>query len=446
MRRPLLAALVLTALLAAPVLATDPWEYHQRLGERLFAYGRTAQAEAELKKALKIAGSFPPGDRRLEATLEDLGKLYENEERLEEAQAMYSLLLAAVEARAGNDSPELLPPLAAAGRTALAGGDVPTAKEDLNRYAALAASTGKADPDRHRSVLEMLSRLAAVEGDFETALARQREAVKLLDRGTATDEERVVSLESLAQFELAHGSAEAGAKILREVAALQSSDPGLGQPGATLVKGAQAAVAGGNPEVAAELARAALEAGAAGEDELEARGIVADADWRTIGAQGVSPGDLLGTRKDDPAVAATRKELGALETLQSQRLGAGDPRRITTLKRLARVAAMEGDVEGSLQYLKQLGTIAASGHDPSLELSVLEERAGLLRAAGRADAAIEANSRLITAIETARGPEDPSLVPVLRSQEELLRSARRKKEARKIHKRLRKLERRLRKR
>jgi len=446
MRRPLLALFVLIALVAGTATATDPWEYHERLAERLYAYGRTAQAEAEFKKALKIAGSFPPGDRRLEATLENLGRLYENERRVGEAQSMYTLLLAAVEARAGKNSPRLLGPLAAAGRTALAGGDVPTAKEDLNRYAALAASTGKADPDRHRSVLEMLSRLAAVEGDFDTALARQREAVQLLGTGTATDDERAASLETLAQLELAHGSAVAGAKLLRQVAAMQAADPDLGNAAATLVKGAQAALAGGDPDVAAELARQALEAGAAGENELVARSIVADAAWRKIGAQGVGPGDLLGTRKGDPAVAAARKDLEALEALQSQRLGAEDPRRVTTLKRLARLAAMDGDVDGALEYLTALEACAEASKNTDLELKVLEDQAGLLRAAGRTDEAIEANSRLIAAIENARGPDDPSLVPVLRSQEELLRSARRKKEARKIHKRLRRLERTLSKR
>ncbi|NOZ93438.1 MAG: hypothetical protein GXP47_01700 [Acidobacteria bacterium] len=446
MRRSLLLTLILTVLVAGSVFAIDPWEYHQRLGERLFAYGRTAQAEAELKKALKIAGAFPPGDRRLEATLEDLGKLYENQERVDKAQAMYSLLLAAVEARAGKDSPELLPPLAAAGRTALAGGDVPTAKEDLNRYAALAAQTGAADLDRYRSVLEMLSRMAAVEGDFDTALARQREAVAQLGKGTATDEERSVCLESLAQLELAHGSAEAGARILRKVAGLQAADPGLGNPATTLVKGAQAAMTGGDPGVAAGLARAALKAGAAGEEALAARSIAAGAAWRTIGAEGVSPADLLGTRKDDPEVAAVRQCLEELEAIQKERLGPADPRRITTLGRLSRLAAMEGDAEGALQYLSELGGAASGSNNPSLKLNVLEDRAGLLRAAGRTDEAIEANSELIAALESAHGPNDPALLPALRSQEALLRTAKRKKEARKIHKRLRRLERTLRKR
>jgi len=446
MHRPLPALLILASLLASAATATDPWEYHQRLGERLYAYGRTAQAEAELRKALKIAGSFPRGDRRLEATLEDLGRLYEHQERVDEAQSMYALLLAAVEARAGKDSPELLEPLAAAGRTALAGGDVPTAKENLGRYATLAASTGAADPDRHRAVLEMLSRMAAVEEDFETALVRQREAVALLDEGSATDEERAVSLESLAQLELAHGSAEAGAKVLREVAALQTADPNLGSPALTLVQGAQAALAGGNLDVASELARAALEAGATGEDELVARSILADAAWGKIGAQGVSPGDLFGTRTDDPEATAARTELEALEAVQSQRLGANDPRRITTLKRLTRVAAMEGDADGALGYLEALQQAAGKTGNPDLGISVLQDRAGLLRAAGRTADAIEAGSKLIAAIETARGPGDPSLVPVLQHQEALLRSARRKKEARKIHKRLRKLERSLQKR
>jgi len=434
-------AIALTVLLGGSALAIDPWEYHQRLGERYFAYGQTARAEEELKKALKIAGAFPPGDRRLEATLEDLAKLYENQQRVDQAQPMYALLLAAIEARAGKDSPELLPALAAAGRTALAGGDVPTAKEDLNRYAALAATTGAADPDRHRQVLEMLSRMAAVEGDFDTALARQRQAVQLLDGGTATGEERAVSLENLAQLELAHGSAEAGAKLLHRVADLQAADPDLGSPPTTLIKGAQAALGGGNPNVAAGLARAALETGATGAEELEARSIVADAAWRAIGAQGVSPADLLGTKKDDPSVTGARKNLDELESLQRQDLGANDPRRIATLKRLARLAAMEDDADGSLQYLSELEGIGHANGNASLELSSLEERAGLLRAAGRTADAIEANSKLIAAIEAARGPDDPSLLPVLKKQEELLRAARRKKEARRIHKRLRKLER-----
>lgn len=441
MRRSLITILIVNLALAAPLLAIDPWEYHQRLGERLFAYGRTAEAEAELKKALKIAGGFPPGDRRLEATLEDLGKLYENEQRVGEAQAMYSLLLAAVEARAGKDSPELLPALAAAGRTALAGGDVPTAREDLDRYAELAAKTGAGDPDRHRAVLKMLARMAAVNGDFKTALTRQREAVALLDSGTATDEERAASLESLAQLELAHGSAEDGARVLQKVARLQVADPDLGNAAATLTKGAQAAMTGGNPEVAADLARAALEAGAAGENQLEARTIVAGAAWRTIGAEGVSPADLLGVRKGDPKVISVRKSLDELDVLQKQHLGATDPRTMTTLGRLARVAAMEGDTDGALTYLSDLETAATKRGDSQLQLTALEERAGLLRAAGRSSQAIEANTKLIAAIETARGPDDPSLLPVLRAQEELLRSVHRKKEARKIHKRLRKLER-----
>ncbi len=417
------------------------WKEHIRDGEWYFTVGRLRQAEAELRAALEIANGFPPGDRRLERTLEDLGKLYENEGRNDEAQAMDQLLLAAVEQRAGQESPELLEPLAAVGRTALRGGDVPTAREAFERYVTIAERTKDADPDALRTVLSTLSRMEVLAGEEDRALQHQRRAVALLDSGVPTEEERIAALRTLGGLELRAGDPGQGEAALAEAAkiAAGTEDEAVPQAAAILLEGARIARAAGQPEAAARLAQRALDTHPAPQIRLGALEIQADVAWEGARRMGLTLPDLIGVAVADPAVATARTRLEVLLAAQ-EKAGVEPSARAVTLDRLARVAAMQGDTGAALEALDRIQALG-DGVRPAPDVE--PGRIALLEAAGRRREALEANTARIASIEAAKGPEAPELLPVLERQERLLTGLGRKREAKKVRKRLKKLRRHL---
>ncbi len=434
---PILVAALLASVAGAQEAA---WREHIRNGEWYFTVGRITQAEAELEAALEIANRFPPGDRRLERTLEDLGKLYEHQGRTADAQARYQLLLAAVEYRAGKESPELLEPLAAVGRTALAGGDIPTAREAFERFVSIARASGKADPDEERGVLETLARMEVLAEDEAAALAHQRRAVELLDAGTPTDRDRIHALVTLADLELRQGSGaagEAGLERAAEVAkAAGDPDEELPSPAAIYAGGAEVAAAVGLHEAAERLAEKALgEAPTAGE-RLRALTVLADAAWLRAGRTGGALEDLLGTAAGDPKVTEARKRLEALATAQ-EAMGTDPAAQATTLRRLAMAAALEGDASGALAALDRLAALSAGRLPQDLEAV----RPALLEAAGRPEEALSATREAIASVEHRDGTASPHLLPLLEREERLLSRLGRRKEARAVRKRLKRLRR-----
>lgn len=443
-RRSVLLLVIFTAVIVHS--NTDDWYQHFASGEWYFAHGQVERAEAELKAALKIASRFPPGDRRLERTLGDLGRLYEHQGRLDQAQPMYDLLVAAVESRAGTKSPDLLGPLAALGRVALAAGDPETARASFVRYAKLAAASQAADPDQHRLVLATLARMAVLAGNEEQALTYERQAAALLDSGTPDKTERAATLETLAKLELRHGSPKAGERLLVEASTLADSAEGGEGPATVLARGADVALAAGQPEVAKRLARRVLEGRPTKDLELAARTTLADAAWRQVPHSDARLADLLGAARGSQAVATARQQLEELSVLEEHQLPATDPRRLQTQKRLVHCAALAGDTDGTLASLSRLIDVYRASGNTAAELRALEDRTLVLVAEGRTAQAAAGNEELLQRLESVHGKTDGSLVPVLERQYGLLRSLHRKREARAVKKRLRRLRRALRRR
>jgi tetratricopeptide (TPR) repeat protein len=141
MRRGIVVALMLVSGAALPAAAQDAWQQHTAAGEWAFRQGDHARAEREFRSALEIAQSLPPESRRLDQSLYNLGRLYEETERMGQAQAAYLLLLAAEEHRFGLTAPELLDTLLAVARSSQAVGDVPQAGDSLRRYLAIAEAS-----------------------------------------------------------------------------------------------------------------------------------------------------------------------------------------------------------------------------------------------------------------------------------------------------------------
>lgn len=433
---------IVAAALAASLAGAQEagWREHIRNGEWYFTVGRLAQAEAELRAALDIANRFPPGDRRLERTLEDLGKLYEHEGRSADAQARYQLLLAAVEYRAGKDSPELLEPLAAVGRTALAGGDVPTAREAFERFVAIAQASGKADPDEERGVLATLARMEVLAQDEAAALAHQRRAVELLDAGTPTAGDRIHALVTLAGLELRQGSPPAGEAALERAAkvaeAAGDTGEGIPSPAAIFGGGAEVAAAAGQFEAARRLAERALAAAPTPEERVRALTVLADTAWMRVGRSGGALEDLLGTAAGDPGVIEARQRLEDLAAAQ-EATGADPGALAATLRRLVLAAAMEGDASAALAAMDRLAVLSAGELPPDLAAA----QPALLEAAGRPEEALAATREAIASVEARDGTGSPSLLPLLEREERLLGGLGRRKEARAVRKRLKRLKR-----
>jgi tetratricopeptide (TPR) repeat protein len=419
--------------------AQDPWEYRTNAGEFAFATGDVERAETEFRAALEIAQGFPPGDRRLERSLENLARLYENQERLDEAQPLYQLLLAAQESRAGRDSPELLDTHLKVARVSLAAGDSPAAASSLQRYLDIAESSGEAAPAQHWVVLSMLARMRTLEQRPEEALELQRRTVEVLaEDGSATGVERAHELETLAQMELLHGSPDRAEELLTNALALRDED-GENPPAETYAAAASTALGAGEFDLAERLAERAV-AAAGDPPPLPALEVLAEVSWRGVGTGG-SPADILGAGGDSEElrIAATRLEQVAAHPAFAAE--APNPYLAETYARLAVVTALSGDAAAAAMWkARQLEAVQSRRADSPDTLRISVELVSLLQAAGRLEEAASLNGRLIDEVEQAYGADDPRLSLPLQRQYELLSELGRKKEAKAVKKRLRQFE------
>jgi tetratricopeptide (TPR) repeat protein len=422
--------------------AQDPWEYRTSAGEYAFASGDHERAEAEFEAALEIAQKLPPGDRRLETSLENLARLYEFQSRLDEAQPLYQLLLVARENRLGADSPQLLDTLVAVARVAVSSGDSPTAGASLLRYLEIAESSRAADPGQHWRALAILARMRTIEEHPEEALQLQRRAVKVLsDDPAADDVERATQLESLAQMELLHGSATEAEALLDQAVELRVHSGGFGIVH-TLASAAATALGAGETELADRLAQRALDAAAEkGTTSLAALKVAAAAAWMRI-RRGGSVADLLGAAPDDSDVAEAEQRLKALVEIQQAGSLTDQSELAESWSRLARTAALRGDADEAASWQgRYVDAISATaGTTNEKVLLARSDLVSLLAAAGRIDQAAAENTELISDLEQAYGPDDAKLSLPLQRQYDLLSELGRKKEAKAIKKRLRKFE------
>lgn len=430
---------ILICSLTATSAAIDPWEFRTNAGEYAYASGDLVRAEAEFRAALELAQAFPPGDRRLERSLENLGRLYENQQRLDEAQPLYQLLLVAQETRVGRDSPQLLDTHLKIARVGLAAGDSPAAGASLEQYLEIAESSGAADPAQHWVALSMLARMRTLEQRPEEALELQRRAVEVLESdGSATGLERAHELESLAQMELLHGSPGRAEELLTEALELRAED-GESPPADTYTAAATTALGAGEFELAERLADRAVEA-AGDPPPLDALKVLAQVSWLGVGT-GASPADVLGAGGDSEGlrIAATRLE----QLAEDPAFAATAPglELAETYSRLAVVMALLGDADSAASWkTRQLEAVQSPGTDSPNTLRIGLELVSLLQAAGRLDESATLNGHLIETLEQTYGADDPRLSLPLQRQHELLSELGRKKEAKAVKKRLRQFE------
>jgi tetratricopeptide (TPR) repeat protein len=436
----ILRIFVFTCMTALGAAAQDPWEYRTAAGEYAFATGDFERAETEFRAALELSQRLPPGSRRLEISLDNLARLYEHQMRLDEAQPLFQLLLAAQETRVGHEDPLLLDTLVAVARVALSSGDSPTATTSLRRYLGIAEASGSADPGQHWHVLSMLARMRTIEEDPDEALELQRRAVRVLSEDPAASaQERANQLESLAQMELLHGSNADAERLLDEAVELRRAAGEMGSA-ETLATAAATALSAGHTELADRLAQRALVVAAEeGTDSLAVRKVAADVAWMTV-RRGGSVADLLGVANDAENLVVAAQRTAALVELQMADPTADEAALSESYSRMARIEALRGDADEAarwqLRYVDSLTTSSAGGGNKLLVAQ--SDVVALLAAAGRIEEAVANNATLIRNIEDIYGPNDPKLSLPLQRQYDLLSELGSKKEAKAVKKRLRK--------
>jgi len=439
--RHLSLLLTILVLAATPGAAQSTWESHTRTGEYAFAVGDTDRAEQEFQAALKIAQKLPPPDQRLETSLGNLARLFEHDSRFAQALPMYQLQVASAEVRLGPGSPKLLQPLIGLARVAMQSGEIPAAEDALQNYCSIAEASGAADPNQHWIALAMLARTMTLQENDDQALAAQREAVAVLESAHGpTEAERATALESLAQMELRHGSADTAEDLLVRAAELRVADDEGGSVAVMLTAAAGTAFGAGEFDVADRLAARALTATMdEGLDPWKVEKLQADIAWMRVrrGSEnladlylGASPGPDL-----DLAYDRLMKVHGSV--------GADtDPTAIgENLSRLAQVAALRGEAEDSAHWQRLFVglELEVNGANSGAAMAAQENLIGLFMAADLPDRAVTANAWLITVQERVWGEDSLRLRPALERQLDLLTQIGLKKQAKQVKKRLKKL-------
>ncbi len=313
-------AFTIVLLIGVSAGAQGGWSTHTSAGEYAFARGDLERAEAEFRAALDIAQGFPAGDRRLETSLENLARLYEHESDFDRAQPLYQLLLAAKEHRLGSEDPALLSSFYAVARVSQPMGDLPTVINSLERFAAIAAASGEADPRQHWQVLQMLSRMQTIQEKPEQAVKWQRLAAEAItdDRG-ATSEERIDLLVGLAEMELVAENGPAAERIYVEVAELRTEEDEADAFPDTMAEGAETALNAAAFETAERLAMRATNAHPDAVAELKARKVLAELSWIKVNRGTSDMENLLAAASDDEELVRARDRLRALMVLEGSR-------------------------------------------------------------------------------------------------------------------------------
>jgi tetratricopeptide (TPR) repeat protein len=420
--------LAATLLIAATVHAQGDWAAVTRGAEYAFARGQMGPAESGFQKALEIAQAFPPGDLRLEVSLENLGRFYEHQSQFAKAQPLYQLLLAAQEYRVGPDDPALLNTLFIVARVSQPLGDLPTVESCLTRFDAIATASDRADPRQWWQVEAMLARMGIVREDETAALEWQRRAVEVLaSDSNATGEERIIQLESLAQMELAAGEGDRAEQLYVQIAGYRADEDEADAWSKTMAPGAEAAYAAGEFDTAERLALRALDADPSPEAERAARTVLADVSWARVNRGTDDLAALLAAAGDDEDLELASARTQALVTLD----GGSNP---DLLGRLVQIETLRGRTAEAAGWQRQFME-SVGGGTTAMGLDLVT----LLAAAGLTDEALAENQTVLSALEAEYGPSDARLVPVLGQRLNILIDAGRKKDAKQVSKRLKKL-------
>ena len=413
--------------------AQGSWSVHTSTGEYAFARGDIDRAESEFRAALEIAQGLPAGDLRLETSLENLARLYEHQSNFDRAQPLYQLLLAAKELRLGSESPDLLSSLYAVARVSQPMGDLPTVESSLEKFAAIATTSGEADPRQHWQVLQMLARMQTIQENPDQAVTWQRRAAKVIaDDPGATSEERINLFVSLAEMELVAENGPAAERLYVEVAELRQEEDEADAFPDTMAAGAEIALATAQFETAERLAMRATHAHPDADAELQARKVLVELSWIKVNRGTDDMENLLAAAGDSQELVRARDRLRELILLEG-----ADKR--TTLTRLAKVEALRGQPASAADWQLQLLEVVAD--DAEAAAAARRDLVTLLAAAGRYDEALAENAVALADLEAQYGTSDMRLVPVLTQRQTLYESAGNKKQAKKIKKRIKKLSR-----
>ena len=422
---------ILVHIAAAAAFGQSGWDEHTRTGEYAFARGDLKRAETEFQAALEIAQSLPQGDRRLETSLSNLGRLYEHESDYDKAQPLYQLLLAAQEMRLGTEAPALLDTLYAVARASQPTGDLPTVESSLERYAAIAEATGGADPRQWWQALDMLARMEIVLEKDDDALPWQRRAAEVIaDDPRATDEEQIILLESLAFMEIRAGEGRRAETILVRVAELREADDEKDAYPSTMAAGAEVAFGAGEFETAERLAMKVLNAAPDTTAERTARKVLADVSWARVNRGTDELAILLAAADDNEESVRARDRLRALAVFENEQ-------NAQTLQRLVQVEALRGQPSAAASWQRRLVELPTA--DQSVSLKRRMDLVELLAAAGEYDAALAENGAAVALSEQLYGESSPQLVPVLEQRVEVYTRAGMKKQAKKARKVIKKL-------
>ena len=435
----LIRNILVACLIAASPLAhaQSSWGTHTRAGEYAFAQGDLEHAESEFQAALEIAQRFPAGDLRLETSLGNLARFYEHESDLDKAAGCVGNLSHHRSQIIATEDPGLLGSLYAVARVSQPMGDLPTAKDSLERYAEIAETSGTGDPRQQWQVLSMLARLEIITDDNDAALQWQRRAVEAVAEDTgATADERAAQLESLAQMELTGGEGRRAEMALVQLATLRQDEDEADAMARTMAEGSAAAFAAGEFETAERLAMRTLNAHPNTTAETTARTVLADISWARV-SRGTD--DLvipLSPAGDNEELHRADNRLRALAVLENDR----NPQ---TLRRQVQAEVLRAQPAEAAHRQRELIVIINETEGPASTgaLAARSDLVTLLAAAREYDEALAVNAAVLAELEADFGADDPRLLPVLEQRIEILTAAGQKKQAKKIGKRIKKMRR-----
>lgn len=175
---------------------------------------------------------------------------------------------------------------------------------------------------------------------------------------------------------------------------------------------------------------------------METAQLNGDIAWAAVRRDSANLIDLTAVSQDPTTLQTAAEALALLDTLQQVEEPIDPPAHLETLSRLARVTVMQGDLESATLVQKRVVSLLTSttGTSSQPTRTALRGEIDLLLAQKRNAEAADTNGTLISALEQSWGRDDPRLLPSLRLQYDLLKEARRKKEAKVIKKRIKKLD------
>lgn len=229
-----LAALVLVVA-AHRAHGQDESAWQERMQQAQAALGRSDWPEAarQLESALGDAERFGPNDRRLAATLVQLGSVYNQVGEFAKAEPLLRRGAQAVEALFGSDHEAMAMVLAPWGVSLLQLSRPMDAVQQLERAHAVLEAHGKARSPDGVAILAVWAKALEQVGWYPTALSKVDEAIHTVEQTSgSSDPILVLLLERRASTLRKIGQAQEADQALGRAAALRAAASGAGKEGA----------------------------------------------------------------------------------------------------------------------------------------------------------------------------------------------------------------------